>query len=47
MGFSLYEAIGFAKGNGIKIYFLSTYLMDDDNDIYGYYRLEPKRIKDV
>lgn len=46
MGFSFYQAIGFIRAKGINCYFVTDYEMDDDNDIYGYYRLTKRRIKD-
>ena len=46
MGASLFQAIGFARGKGINIYFVTDCDYDRDDDIYGYYKLTKDRIKE-
>lgn len=46
MGFSLYQAVGFARASGINIFFVNDFEMDRDDDIYGFYRLTKSRIKE-
>ena len=45
MGHSLYQAIGFVRGKGVNVFFVSDFDMPDDLDVYGYYKLTPKRRK--
>jgi hypothetical protein len=46
MGFSLFQAIGWVRAKGINVFFVTDCLFDDDDDIYGYYKLTNNRIKD-
>ena len=45
MGFSLYQAIGFVRAKGINVFVLTDSVMNIDDDIYGYYKLTPSRMK--
>ena len=46
MGASLFQAMGFVRGRGINVYFVTDCDYDKDDDIYGYYKLTKKRIKE-
>jgi hypothetical protein len=45
MGFSFYQAIGFVRGQGINVFFVNETIMEDDHDIYGYFKLTEKKRK--
>jgi len=45
MGFSFFQAIGFVRGRGINVFLINETLMEDDYDIYGYFKLTEKKKK--
>lgn len=45
MGFSFYQALGFIRAKGINVFIISDFELNNDNDIYGYYKLTNSVVK--